>query len=661
MGRTDDAALMSAMSAPMNLDKLALLKLMILSREGDRREGILLRQSRGWFQVSGMGHEALAALSYALGPEDYLFPYYRDRSIVLARGVGNYDLALAYFAKASSSSGGRQMPGHYSDRARNIFSVCTPTGGSLLPACGAAWAMRLDGKKSLCLASVGDAASRQGEFFEALAFALQEKLPVIFVVEDNKYGISTPTAKFLPFHLDLLNMDHVVTVDGRRPDAVFAAAQTAAERARSGEGPTVIWADLDRLSSHTSSDDHRVYRPADEIAAMEDRDPIKLLAQELKSTDELDDSALEHLIAGIRRQVDEDYQRAEQAADPDPARLLEQLLGPEGPAEKPPIQTGRQTMVSAIGTTFRAALEQDPKVVFFGEDIEDPKGGVFGLTKGLSSSFPKQVFNSPLAEATIMGVAVGMAAYGWRPVFELQFIDFIAPGWNQITTNMSTLRWRSDGGWQCPCVVYAPYGAYLPGGSLWHSQANEAYLAHTPGLKVAIPSTPEDAAGLFWTAMHSNDPCFILIPKHIFRKQEEVGTVKPVPFGKARVVRAGSDVTLVTYGNTLELAVEAAESSRVGIEIIDLRSLVPCDYDTIVTSLQKTGRLIVVQEDNRTCGFGQCLISEILSVPSRFNLFLSPPQLVAREDTPIGYNPIWEYAALPDVDRVLQAIRVVME
>lgn len=661
MGRTDDAALMSALSAPMNLDKLALLKLMILSREGDRREGILLRQSRGWFQVSGMGHEALAALSYALGPEDYLFPYYRDRSIVLARGVGNYDLALAYFAKASSSSGGRQMPGHYSDRARNIFSVCTPTGGSLLPACGAAWAMRLDGKKSLCLASVGDAASRQGEFFEALAFALQEKLPVIFVVEDNKYGISTPTAKFLPFHLDLLNMDHVVTVDGRRPDAVFAAAQTAAERARSGEGPTVIWADLDRLSSHTSSDDHRVYRPADEIAAMEDRDPIKLLAQELKSTDELDDSALEHLIAGIRRQVDEDYQRAEQAADPDPARLLEQLLGPEGPAEKPPIQTGRQTMVSAIGTTFRAALEQDPKVVFFGEDIEDPKGGVFGLTKGLSSSFPKQVFNSPLAEATIMGVAVGMAAYGWRPVFELQFIDFIAPGWNQITTNMSTLRWRSDGGWQCPCVVYAPYGAYLPGGSLWHSQANEAYLAHTPGLKVAIPSTPEDAAGLFWTAMHSNDPCFILIPKHIFRKQEEVGTVKPVPFGKARVVRAGSDVTLVTYGNTLELAVEAAESSRVGIEIIDLRSLVPCDYDTIVTSLQKTGRLIVVQEDNRTCGFGQCLISEILSVPSRFNLFLSPPQLVAREDTPIGYNPIWEYAALPDVDRVLQAIRVVME
>jgi 2-oxoisovalerate dehydrogenase E1 component len=661
MRRTDDAALMSDARKPMDLDKLALLRIMMLSREGDRREGILLRQSRGWFQVSGMGHEALAALAYVLEPDDYLFPYYRDRAIALARGVPSYDLALAYFAKAASSSAGRQMPGHYSDRRLNIFSVCTPTGGLLLPACGAAWAMKLEGKPSLCLATVGDAASRQGEFFEALAFSLQEKLPVVFVVEDNKYGISTPTSKFLPFHLDLLSMDQVVTVDGRNPDAIFAAGKAAAERARNGEGPTIIWADIDRLSSHTSSDDQRVYRAAEEIAAMEDRDPIKLLAEQLKAAHELDDASWASLADEIKQLIDEEYQRAENEPDPDPTDLLSQICALEGPTEKPPILPGRQTMVSAINTTFRAALEEDPNVVFFGEDIEDPKGGVFGLTKGLSTAFPKQVFNSPLAEATIMGVAVGMAAYGLKPVFELQFIDFIAPGWNQITTNMATLRWRTDGGWQCPCVIYAPYGAYLPGGSLWHSQANEAYLAHTPGLRLAVPATPEDAAGLFWTAIHSEDPCFILVPKHIFRKQEDVESVEPVPFGKARVVREGSDVTLVTYGNTLELAEQAAAACGVSVEIVDLRSLVPCDYDTVVKSLEKTGRLVVVQEDNRTCGFGQCLISEIVSVPERFNLFLSPPQLVAREDTPVGYNPIWEYATLPDVDEVLQAIRVVME
>jgi len=648
-------------SQPKSLDKLSLLRLMILSREGDRREGILLRQSRGWFQVSGMGHEALATLCDPLHPDDYIFPYYRDRAIALARGLSNYDLALAYFAKASSSSGGRQMPGHYSSRHHNLFSVCTPTGGSLLPACGAAWAMKLEQKDSVALATVGDAASRQGEFFEALAFARQENLPVVFVVEDNKYGISTPTEKFLPFHLHLLDESCFVRVNGRIPDEVRSATAKAVAKARTGKGPTVIWADLDRLSSHTSSDDHRVYRKLEDIAEMDARDPIKLFVSELVKAGELTDKEYEQIVEEVREEVDQDYIRAENETDPTPESVTEKLLGDDRPAEAPPLQPGRQTMVAAINNTFKAALESDPRFVFFGEDIEDPKGGVFGLTKGLSAAFPKQVYNSPLAEATIMGVAVGMAAYGLKPVFELQFIDFIAPGWNQITTNMATLRWRSNGEWQCPCVIYAPYGAYLPGGSLWHSQSNEATLAHNPGLRVAIPSTPEDAAGLFWTGMHGPDPTFLLIPKHIFRKQIEVSQIQPVPFGKARVVREGSCVTLVTYGNTVELAEEAADKSSASVEIIDLRSIVPCDYETIVKSLTKTGRLVVLQEDIRTAGFGQTIISEICNVPERFNLFLSPPQLVARKDVHIGYNPILEYAALPDLDEVLAAIDLVME
>jgi 2-oxoisovalerate dehydrogenase E1 component len=302
-------------------------------------------------------------------------------------------------------------------------------------------------------------------------------------------------------------------------------------------------------------------------------------------------------------------------------------------------------------------------VIFFGEDIEDPKGGVFKLTEGLSDNYPKQVFNSPLAEATIIGVGVGMGSYGMKPVFEIQFIDFICPAWNQIVTNLSTTRWRTFGEWTTPMVVYAPYGAYLPGGSLWHSQANEGWLAHVPGLRVVVPSTPEDAAGLFWTAMHCDDPVFVLIPKHIFRKRVDVKSVEPVPFGKARTVQEGSDVTLVSWGNTLELAAEASQqlAGECSVEIIDLRSLVPCDYEAVASSLAKTGRLVVVQEDTRTCGFGQTLVAEMTSAPERFNLFLASPQLVSRGDVHIGFNPIYEYAALPSTEDVVRAIRTTME
>jgi 2-oxoisovalerate dehydrogenase E1 component len=387
------------------------------------------------------------------------------------------------------------------------------------------------------------------------------------------------------------------------------------------------------------------------------------LSEELIAAGELTAEDFTRFQEEIAQQVDEDYLRAEKQQDPLAEETLFFNFGDVIPAEAPPIQTGRQTMVSAINQVFKKALEDDPNVIFFGEDIEDPKGGVFGLTKGLSEAFPKQVYNSPLAEATIMGTAVGMGGWGMKPVFELQFIDFMAPGWNQITANMSTLRWRTFGNWKCPCVIYAPYGAYLPGGSLWHSQANEAYVAHTPGIKVAIPSTPEDAAGLFWTAIKGDDPHFILIPKHIFRMQVDVSKVEPVPFGRARIVQEGSDVTLVTWGNTIEIAQQAATQleGEASVEIVDVRSIVPCDYETITKSVEKTGRLVVVHEDNRTGGFGQTIIAEMTRVPERWNLFLSPPQLVAREDVHIGYNPIYEYAALPDLQQVIDAIRVSME
>ncbi len=648
----------------MTYNRLETLKLMYLSREGDRREGVLLRQSKGWFQVAGMGHETLSVIVSMLEPDDYLFPYYRDRAMVLAKGVTNAELASAYFAKRDSSSGGRQMPGHYSDRRRNIWSVPTPTGANALPACGVAWGMQLDGKKNVVIATVGDAASRQGEFYEAVAFAIERQLPIVFIVEDNNYGISTNTEKFNPFKLEVFNEDHIVHLDARHPDRVFDTAAPILEKARNGGGPTVIVAQLDRLCSHTSSDDHRVYRPQEEIDAMADRDPITVLADELIAAGELTAEEWEATKQEINRQVDQEYIAAEQEADPAADQLMDQLLAEPPEPETPPIEGDRRwRMVDAINTVFKKGLDQDERFLFFGEDIEAPKGGVFGLTADLSDLHPTRVFNSPLAEATIVGVGIGLACYGRRPVFEIQFIDFVGPAMNQLTQNLSTLRWRTMGDWTCPIVLYAPYGAYLPGGSLWHSQANESMFAHVPGLRVVVPSTPEDATALMWTAMHADDPTLFLVPKHLFRQQMEVEDVEPVGFGEARIRREGDDVTIVTWGNCIEQAFAAADAvaDEVSCEIIDLRCIQPWDKETIMESVEKTGRLVIVQEDGESCSVGQMIISGILGDPDSFCNFVSAPQLVSKPDVHIGYNPIYEYAALPDTEQVITAIRTVME
>ena len=651
--------------AQMTYNRLDLLKLMYLSREGDRREGVLLRQSKGWFQVAGMGHESLAPISLMLEQGDYLFPYYRDRAMVLAKGITNAELASAYFAKAGSSSGGRQMPGHYSDRKRNIWSVPTPTGANALPACGVAWAMQLDGDPNIVVATVGDAASRQGEFYEAIAFAVERQLPIVFVVEDNNYGISTNTEKFNPFKLDIFNETHLLQIDARHPDRVFDAVAPVLEKARTGGGPTVVVAELDRLCSHTSSDDHRVYRPKNEIEEMFDRDPILVLSRELIASGELTEEEWEQTKSEINAQVDREYIAAESEPDPTPDDLMTHLMDLPPVPEPPPIEGGRNwRIVDAINHVFKHGLNTDESYFFFGEDIEAPKGGVFGLTADLSEEHPARVYNSPLAEATIAGVGIGMACYGKRPVFEIQFIDFVGPAMNQISQNLATLRWRTNGDWICPIVMYAPYGAYLPGGSLWHSQANESVFAHFPGIRVVVPSTPEDATALMWTAMHSNDPTMFLIPKHMFRQQMQVPeTVPAAGFGEARVRQAGEDVTVVAWGNCMEPAFAAADAlaDECSVEIIDLRSIQPWDKEAILDSVEKTGRLVIVQEDGRSCSVGQMIIAEVMGHTESFCYFVSAPQLVSKPDVHIGYNPILEYAALPDTDQVIAAIRYTME
>jgi 2-oxoisovalerate dehydrogenase E1 component len=421
---------------------------------------------------------------------------------------------------------------------------------------------------------------------------------------------------------------------------------------------------MERLSSHTSSDDQKLYRSVAELAESESCDPLKCWKEQLIGEGLFTAEEFAKIDHETKERIRREYAEAEKAEDPSAKELLAEVERPEPttPATdtKEILPPGKYRIGDTINLTLKAGLKEDLGRVIFGEDIEDPKGGVFRLTQKLSTEFPKQVFNSPLAESTILGVACGLAAYGKRPVFELQFIDFIYPGMNQLVTNISTLRWRSFGNWKCPAVFYAPYGGYLPGGSLWHSQTNESVFAHYPGLNVVVPSTPEDAAGLLWTAMRGEDPVLFLIPKHMFwAERESTEPIRAVPLGEARIVREGSDLTLVAWGNTVEKCTEALATidNRISVELIDLRSIVPWDKRAIEESLGKTGRLVIVQEDGENCSVGQMIISNVTGNAELWERLVSPPVLVSKPNVMIGYNPIYEYAALPDAERIVAAIQ----
>ncbi|MEO8344437.1 MAG: thiamine pyrophosphate-dependent enzyme [Betaproteobacteria bacterium] len=647
-------------------EKRILLRDLFLIRAGDLREERLLRQGRGWIHIPGQGHEALAVLAASLQADDLLFLYYRDRALMQARGVTPLEMAREHLATANSSSGGRQMPVHGSYRRLGIYPPATPTASQCLPAVGAAWGIKQNGNGRVVLCTIGDASTRQGEFFEAVAQALQDRLPIVFVVEDNGYGISTPTRDQLPFRLGIFDSAIYRHVDGRSVDAVAAAGSVAIATARRGDGPTVLWVELDRLTSHTNSDDHRIYRSADEIAAMKVRDPVTRYAASLVESGALDDAQVRALQDEATLEADAAYATAEIEPAPPPGSANTQLFGPfDSNGYLPPfaLEDSANTMAGALNSTLREALARLPNSIVFGEDVEDPKGGVFGFTKGLSTRFPGRVVNSPLAEATIAGMGVGLAATGFRPILEMQFIDFIAPAFNQLLNQAATLRWRSNGDWTCPAVFYAPYGAYLPAGSTWHSQSNEGFWTHIPGLRVAVPSTPADLVGLLWSALQESDPTLLLIPKHIMRVRHDPVPLQPRGFGRARIVQTGTDITVVTWGNCLEIVQRAAahHADRWSIEIIDLISLVPCDWAAIDASVAKTGRLVVVTEDARTGSFGQAIITEAVGSQAKFNRFLSPPLLVAREDGHIPFNPVLEYAVLPDAARVHAALAEVMQ
>ncbi|NBB80299.1 MAG: hypothetical protein GVY36_12795 [Verrucomicrobia bacterium] len=460
--------------------------------------------------------------------------------------------------------------------------------------------------------------------------------------------------------MGVLNEEEWIRVDGSDVEAVYRAGQEAVEHARSGQGPAFIWCDVERFSNHSSADDQRMYRASDELDAMQERDPVLGFQRRMIEDGLLTEAEADALQEEIREEIRVAYREAGAADDPLAEECSLHLMGPlETPSEMPTLDLGGSCrMLDAVNKTFHAAMDAMKDVVFFGEDIADPKGGVFNLTKGLSTKDPNRAVNSPLAESTIMGVAVGLASYGKHPCFEIQFVDFIYPGWNQLVSNMATLRWRSFGHWRCPLVIYAPCGGYLPGGALWHSQAGEASFGRIPGIRVVVPSTPADVAGLFWTALQGGDPTIILLPKHLMWAEQSVGEIKPVPLGKARVIRSGELLTMVTWGNCVELVEETLDAmeGELDVDLIDLRSIQPWDRETIAASVRKTGRLMIVQEDNISASVGQMVLAEMCGRQDVLECLKSPPVIVSKEDVHVGFNPIYEYAALPDTARISAAV-----
>lgn len=662
--------------------KLKLLKMMLDARLNDEAEQALKRRGQGHFQLSAEGHEALAGVALAMQPDDWLHPHYRDRAIVMGRGMTHEDIYLDFFGKATSTTGGRQMPVHYSSRRHRIVSLSSPVATNMLQAVGMAMSLKERNVKEVVVASIGDASTREGEAFEALAQAGIDKLPLVFLIEDNRWGISTPTVGKTFWTLDhglatapdgtkwFLGC-RVDEVNGLDPVAVHDVMVAALDRARKLEGCTIVIAKLERLKSHSSSDDQRQYRSAEELKEVQSRDPVKSYVERCIKEKVLTQTELDKMKHGIKAEIEAAIERARRAPEPDISTVKGSAfakLPPELPLRDEHLpghlskRSGGLTMAQCIDMVLEQEMRQNARVVLFGEDIEDPKGDVFGTTRGLSKQFPGRVKNSPLAEATIIGTAVGRGILGDLPVAAIQFIDFLGPALNQIFNEVCTLHWRSLGEWNCPMVIMAPYGAYLPGLGPWHSQTNEAIYAHMPGLHVVIPSSPGDAAGLMRYSLRCNRPVLFLYPKALLHGAED--TVQEpsldclVPFGIARTVREGRDLTIVTWGNCVSLCrAAAAQAAREGVEaeILDLRSIMPWDKKAVLDSVIKTGRLLVVHEDGKTCGVGGEIISEI--VEAAFEQLRAVPQRITKTDDHNPYNYSLELAILPSVESIVKGVR----
>jgi len=705
-------------------------RIMFTSRRVDDREILLKRQQKVFFQISGAGHEAMGvAAAFVLKPGyDWFYPYYRDRALCLALGATPYEMLLGAVGAADDpSSGGRQMPSHWAFRRLNVVTQSSATGTQILQAVGCAEAGRYFGKHpnasqkaegdyrqfknvqfqgdEITYVSLGDGTTSEGEFWEALNAASNRRLPVLFCVQDNEYAISVPVevqtsggnisrlvSGFPNFHFE--------EIDGTDPVVAYAAFQRAADHCRAGHGPSFVHAHVIRPYSHSLSDDERLYRPDSERQADAARDPVHRMQLFLLREGILDEKGINKIEGEIEEQLQADADRALDAAVPQPDTIYNYVYSPDLDSTsaafetqpvfaepetagdgKRPAASHNKTMAELINATLRDEMRRDERVIIFGEDVADAsreeylkqklikgKGGVFKLTSGLQMEFgADRVFNSPLAEASIVGRATGMATRGLKPVVEIQFFDYIWPAMMQLRDELPIIRWRSNNAFSAPLVIRVAIGGYLTGGAIYHSQCGESIFTHIPGLRVVFPSNALDAAGLLRTAIRCDDPVLFLEHKRLYRetygRSPYPGPDYMVPFGKAKVVQSGTDLSVITYGAVLPRALQAAQKlereHHVSVELVDLRCLNPFDWDAIATSVKKTNRALIAYEDSLSWGYGAEIAARIAD--KLFHHLDAPVKRVAATDTFVAYQPILENAILPQSSDLFRAMKELAE
>jgi 2-oxoisovalerate dehydrogenase E1 component len=682
-------------------DLLRAYRTMVLSRKIDDKEIQLKNQSLIYFQISGAGHEAVlvAAGMHLRAGYDWFFPYYRDRALCLTLGVTPLAMLLsAVGAKDDPSSGGRQMPSHWGDPRLNIVSGSSPTGTQCLHAIGAAETCLLYERVTeiaerearfhgdeLTYLSIGEGATSEGEFWESLNSACLGRLPIVYLVEDNGYAISVPVevqtaggdiSKLVASFPGLF----MQSIDGTDFVESYRAMREAAAYVRARKGPAFVHARVTRPYSHSLSDDERLYKTAEERTAEAKRDPILRLGTFLTSEGLASEGDLEALVKEVEREIGEAADQAIQSEKPAPETAVLYVYSPDvDPTSEafnsPAALEGKpDTMVAAINRTLKDEMARNPRIVVFGEDVADcsrlsalesvpGKGGVFKVTHGLQRAFGSdRVFNTPLAEANIIGRSVGMAVRGLKPVPEIQFFDYIWPAMMQLRDEASMLRYRSNNAFACPMVIRVAIGGYLRGGAPYHSQSGESIFAHCPGLRIAYPSNAQDAAGLLRTAIRCDDPVLFLEHKHLYRQTYNKGVYPGpdymVPFAKSAVRRDGTDVAVITWGALVQrslLAAQQAEKFGISALVIDLRTIAPYDWDGIAAAVARTNRVVIAHEDQLTCGFGAEIAARIAG--ELFGQLDAPIKRVAALDAPVAYYPALEEVILPQSSDVLKAIQ----